>query len=670
MSTQYPDLSLTTYPNSLDQFTTFLNITANDGPLIAQYMAAMEAGNQTLANQVLAQIPSATQKIITATDLNKLSQASLAIERFYKTDIEPYLENQQQEWQNIISQFNYVGNWTSGTQYQENNIVSYTVSGLTMLFIATSTPPVGSNPNNTAYWRVLTIQGQQGVSGVGLSYRQDWSSSASYSTNDAVTYNNAVWMALQPSQNVAPQSGSYWKQVISFDVTVYPIQPEQPTDQPVGGLWFNTSPNPTKYVYLAPLGNPATAEEIVTGYQAYDDEGNMITGTAPNLVPLDYPADAGDIFYGKQAYSEEGEVITGTLPKVTSLTVEPTELAPVFYLQGQTLSIDDYTITAGYSDGSSRKVIDVTYTPNSALVSTNTTLSVTYVENGVTVTGTTPITVYAVDTTLNNNSWDVIGAVSSKNLGSSYWSVGDAKQITLNGTVGTKTYNNYQPWVYILGFNHNASIEGTNRIHFGCFRSEQTYGATNGIALDDQYYEQETSADLAFHMNTTNTNDGGWENCYMRHYILGSDSDFPSLAIDKTLLSIFPNELKAVMKSCIKYTDNTGGGPLQVINVTPTEDWLWLLGHFEVFGYQDPQFASTNLGEDIVQKQYQYFIEGNTARKYKQSNPSEWGRYWLRSPANNNTIPPKAFDSVNQAGNTNLSFSGNASLMVAPAFCV
>lgn len=654
----FPDLPLTSFPSDLDSFTTFLNITANDGPLIAQYMAAMEVGNQTLANQVLAQIPSATQKIITATDLNKLSQASLAIERFYKTDIEPYLENQQQEWQNIISQFNYVGNWTSGTQYQENNIVSYTVSGLTMLFIATSTPPVGSNPNNTAYWRVLTIQGQQGVSGVGLSYRQDWSSSASYATNDAVTYNNAVWMALQPSQNVAPQSGSYWKQVISFDVTVYPIQPEQPTDQPVGGLWFNTSPNPTKYVYLAPLGNPATAEEIVTGYQAYDDEGNMITGTAPNLVPLDYPADAGDIFYGKQAYSEEGEVINGTLPKVTSLIVEPKESAPAFYLQGQALDINDYIITANYSDGGSRKVIDVSYTPSSALIDT---LSVTYVENGVTVTGTTPITVYAVDTTLNNNSWDVIGAVSSKNLGSSYWSVGDAKQITLNGTVGTKTYNNYQPWVYILGFNHNASIEGTNRIHFGCFKAASD--ASLGTGLDDQYYGTQTSNSLAFNMNLTASSSGGWGGSHMRTVILGSDVELVNMAPNNSLLSIFPNDLKNVMKQCTKYTDNVGGSSIAASNVTPTLEYLWLLSEYEVSG----ELVYSNSAEVVVQKQYDYFKDGGTQGYQRQSTGTP-GNTWLRT-CSIQDVELNNFCKL--GGNTViLPIDANYSFSVAPAFCV
>ena len=153
MSALYPDLSLTNFPSSLDQFMTFLNIVASDGPLIAQYQAAMEAGNQTQANQILAQIPQGTQKIITAVTLNQLSQAMLAIERFYKTDIEPYIQTQQENWLTIINQFSYQGVWESGTSYVVNNLVSYTVSGLNLVYIATSTPPVGTAPTNRQYWR-------------------------------------------------------------------------------------------------------------------------------------------------------------------------------------------------------------------------------------------------------------------------------------------------------------------------------------------------------------------------------------------------------------------------------------------------------------------------------------------------------------------------------------
>ena len=287
MSVLYPDLPLTTFPSGgIDTFTTWLNIVATDGPLIQQYQAAMKAGNQTLANQILAQIPQGTQKIITATDLNTLTQAMLAVERFYLTDIEPYISQQQESWLNVIQQFSYQGVWHSGTSYVTNNFVQYTISGLTMLFLAINDPPIGTVPTNQNYWRVLTIQGQQGTSGQGLSYRQYWVNSTVYNVNDSVTYNAALWMAIQNNQNQEPVDGSsYWTKIMNLEVTTYPIQDTEPTNLQLGGLWFNTQDNPTEYYYLENLENPITQEMIPMGYQTYGAQGVVLNGTGPLPIP-------------------------------------------------------------------------------------------------------------------------------------------------------------------------------------------------------------------------------------------------------------------------------------------------------------------------------------------------------------------------------------------------
>lgn len=282
MSVTFPDLPLTVFPDGgLDTFTTWLNITASDGLLIQQYLEAMNEGNQVLANQIFEQIPSGSQKMIKATDLNKITQGLQAVERFYLTDIKPYIQEQQQNWLNVINQFSYQGVWTNGTAYLENNIVQYTLNGLQMLFIAIENPPLGTPPNNTTYWRPLTIQGQPGPSGVGLTYMQEWKSSTTYNTNDAVTFGGGLWMALQQNTNVQPGSNEeFWKLVIPIITTTYPIQSVQPTNQTAGDLWFNTQDNPTQYYYLEPLDNPASAAQITAGFQAYDAYGNLLTGTA------------------------------------------------------------------------------------------------------------------------------------------------------------------------------------------------------------------------------------------------------------------------------------------------------------------------------------------------------------------------------------------------------
>lgn len=280
MSTLFPDL-ISSFPDSVDSFPTWLNIVATDGPLIQQYQSALQAGNTTLANQILAQIPQGTQKIIKASDLNLITSAMLAVERFYKDNIADYVSDKQAEWLSIINQFSYKGVWSTGTSYQVNNLVTYTTSGLTLVYLATSTPPVGTVPTNTQYWRLLTIQGQPGPSGQGLSYRQEWNVSTQYQANNAVTYDGTLWMSLQSNQGVQPgTNAAVWKQVITLETAAYPIQDTEPQGLQQGYLWFNTQDNPTNYVYLSPLDNAATASDIASGKQAYDANGNLIIGTA------------------------------------------------------------------------------------------------------------------------------------------------------------------------------------------------------------------------------------------------------------------------------------------------------------------------------------------------------------------------------------------------------
>ena len=87
------------------------------------------------------------------------------------------------------------------------------------------------------------------------------------------------------------------------------------------------------------------------------------------------------------------------------------------------------------------------------------------------------------DPVLNNNSWALIQDAAQKGLASSLWSVGDRKEITLNGTCRARTFSNYKVYAYILGFNHNAALEGNNTIHFQIGFDALSGG--NHIALTD-----------------------------------------------------------------------------------------------------------------------------------------------------------------------------------------
>ena len=200
--------------------------------------------------------------------------------------------------------------------------------------------------------------------------------------------------------------------------------------------------------------------------------------------------------------------------------------------------------------------------------------------------------------------------------------MGDAKGITINGKVGATTISNLSISVFILGFNHNASREGNNRIHF-------QIGKINGtlVGLVDGNYGSSTSTTGAFTMNTSYTNSGGWNNSHMRKTVLGSNSTSATSPTANTLLAALPADLRAVMKPTTKYSDNTGGGSDNASYVTSTTDLLPLLSEFEYHGAR----TYANSAEKNYQAQYDYYKAGNSKVHYKHNATGTAAYVWCRS---------------------------------------
>ena len=79
----------TSYPNSVQTFPQMIDLAASDGALVQQYQAAMQAGNLTLAQQILAQIPNNQSKIITADYLNTINDTVVAVEKYFQARYSP-----------------------------------------------------------------------------------------------------------------------------------------------------------------------------------------------------------------------------------------------------------------------------------------------------------------------------------------------------------------------------------------------------------------------------------------------------------------------------------------------------------------------------------------------------------------------------------------------------
>ena len=261
-----------------------------------------------------------------------------------------------------------------------------------------------------------------------------------------------------------------------------------------------------------------------------------------------------------------------------------------------------------------------------------------------------------VSSTLNNNDWATIKSVSDAGQGANYWSIGDRKAVTLNGTVGNLSLSNVTTYAFIIGFNHNAMVEGTNRIHFQLAKAALSGGTD--VCFHDSSYNSIVSTTGFFSMNSSNTNSGGWESSQMRTNICGTSlSNYSG-----TIIAVIPAALRAVLKSVTKYTDNTGGGSTAASAVTATTDYFFLLSEYEVFG----SISRANSNEASKQAQYAYYSAGNSKIKYKHNGTSTAARWWLRSPRAGISY---GFVRVGTGGTVD-GDSARYSLGFAPGFCV
>ena len=411
-----------------------------------------------------------------------------------------------------------------------------------------------------------------------------------------------------------------------------------------------TAPTKTAYNYGETF-NPAGM--VVTAYYT-DDTSRTVTGyTYSPTGALAMNNTTITISYSEGSVTEQTTQAI-TVSKVLDsieITTPPTKTA---YFSGETFNPAGMVVTAHYNDGSSAAVSGYTYSPSGALAAGNNTITVSYSEGGVTKTDTQAITVTTISNTLNSNSWATIKAVSDAGQGDNYWDVGDTKQITINGKVGNTNISNLAINVFIIGFNHNASREGSNRIHFKIGK----IGGTQ-VALVDSQYGSGVSSSGYFSMNTSNTNTGGWANSYHRRTLLGNTGT-PTSPPSNSLLAALPADLRAVMKPVTKYSDNTGGGNNTASYVTSTTDYLFELAEFEYHGAR----TYANSAEQNYQQQYAYYQAGNSKIHYKHNATGTAAYVWCRSVYAGHT---DLFCRVNTNGGASYGYA-SYSWGVAPGF--
>lgn len=362
---------------------------------------------------------------------------------------------------------------------------------------------------------------------------------------------------------------------------------------------------------------------------------------------------------------------TGTLTvSPNSIELSPSNLSDTFTIGGNhdgTISVvsNNTGIATVSRSGNTVTVNNVNQTTGNTTITVSCTAGTNY-----TAPSSQSVTVEAkfVSSVLNENDWSVIKSVADASQGANYWAVGDRKAVTVNGTVGTQAINGTY-YVYILGFDHNSSREGTG-ITFGTFKTALS-GGTDICLVDSHYNDYSTGGQKWFNMNhSSNTNSGGWKGCDLRYDVLGSTNSNNNDAgtttatspVSGTLMAALPSDLRAVMKPMNIYTDNTGGGSNTASYVTKSVDYLPLLAEYEIFGTR----SYANSAEQNYQAQYQYYKNGNSKVKYRHSSTSSPAYWWERSPYYNYSSTFCIVYTNGAAGTGDAGFSSG----LAPAFRV
>lgn len=205
----------------------------------------------------------------------------------------------------------------------------------------------------------------------------------------------------------------------------------------------------------------------------------------------------------------------------------------------------------------------------------------------------------------SENEWsDIIEACHANEVPDEWVADGSCyKDMLINGT-------NYR--IDIIGKNHDDLADGTGK-------------APLTFQMHDCYT-------IAYPMNDTNTNVGGWQNCAMR------STHLPAI------LNLMPAEVKAAIRDVQK--KSSAGN--QSSSIQTTNDKLFLLSEIEIFGRTIHSFA----GEGT---QYDYYQAGNSKVKNLSGGAYYW---WERSPNSRNftTFCIVDSNSIANAGTASTSF--------------
>lgn len=168
--------------------------------LYEQKLSDLYGSYEALVNTRKTEIETIASAAISSVE-NKVSQA--------KTDI----QNKVTDFENRIQSLTeYKGTFAPAISYKKYDVISYTVGETINYFMVIADETTGNLPTSDNFVP-LTIKGDKGESGIGMTPRGVYNSTLIYYQYDIVSHNQRLWYAKQDNfSNKSPSEGSvYWE---------------------------------------------------------------------------------------------------------------------------------------------------------------------------------------------------------------------------------------------------------------------------------------------------------------------------------------------------------------------------------------------------------------------------------------------------------------------------
>lgn len=208
MSQTYPQYPYSQFPDDIDPAILFADLDISTKVYADQYYTCLNTGDFAGANKIRIDHPELEHVIVDSRKLNQLSDSIIALQQFFHDEI--------QKW--IFNVSAYAGEWNRTTKYQKFNIVSYAFEGAIQFYQASKLDmPIGTLPTNEDYWVCVTLRGEKGDPGIGLSYAGLWNELTRYKTDQFVVCENGFWLCLADNENSKPRkNNSNWELMLQI----------------------------------------------------------------------------------------------------------------------------------------------------------------------------------------------------------------------------------------------------------------------------------------------------------------------------------------------------------------------------------------------------------------------------------------------------------------------